>query len=524
MKRFNVAITATLVLLLLLIWQLYRFVTPSTTVGDSSHPILMYCAAGLRLPVEKIVSEYQRELGVQVEVQYGGTNSLLNQLEVAKTGDLFLAADASALDLAHDRSLVAESIPVAIQHPVIVVSPGNPHQIRSTADLMRSDIRTAMGNPDQAAIGTVVRDALQKLGTWDPLFEHITRTGVFHPTVPEVANDVKLGSVDAGIVWNSTANMMTGLEVVTAPELSEVKSTVAVAVLASCEHSAEALRFARYLAARDRGLVEFSKSGFSVVDGDGWQLRPTLTFFCGTVNRRAVESVVRDFSAREGVEINTVYNGCGILTAQMKATRQNQTSIGFPDTYMACDRYYLETVQDWFQEDSDVSDTSIVIAVAKGNPHGIDSIEDLTKPGLRITLGQPDQCTIGVLTRKVLQAANLETEIMRNVVQETTSSALLIPSVVTHAADATFAYATDTKGQQHQIDTIELSFPEATAVQPFAIAKSSDQKYLARRFFQKLMGSRESFEAAGFHFHHLREPAKSEGAIRRDSVEGDVTP
>ncbi|MDA0659635.1 MAG: molybdate ABC transporter substrate-binding protein [Planctomycetota bacterium] len=520
MKRFKAAITATLILLATLVWLLYRFMSPSTG-GVSSRPILMYCAAGLRLPVEKIVSEYQRELGIQVEVYYGGTNTLLNQLEVAQTGDLFLSADESALEMAYDRALVAESIPVAVQHPVIVVSPGNPRQIRSTADLLRSDVRSAMGNPDQAANGTVVRNALQKLGTWEPLFQHITRTGVFHPTVPEVANDVKLGSVDAGIVWNSTASMMTGLEVVSTPELSAMKSHVTIAVLASCQHSAEALRFARYLAARDRGLPAFAQSGFSVVTGDQWQSHPTLTFFCGTVNRRAVESVVRDFSAREGVTVNTVYNGCGILTAQMQATRQNQTPIGFPDTYMACDRYYLETVRDWFQEGSDVSDTSIVIAVAKGNPHGIQSIKDLAQPGLRITLGQPDQCTIGVLTRNVLRAANLETEILRNVVQETTSSALLIPSVVTNAADATFAYATDTTSEQHQIDTIELSLPEAKAIQPFAIAKSSEQKNLARRFFRKLMDSRESFEAAGFHFHDSNSPTRGVNTGSPDPAAGN---
>ena len=70
---------------------------------------------------------------------------------------------------------------------------------------------------------------------------------------------------------------------------------------------------------------------------------------------------------REGVVVNTVYNGCGILTAQMRTILDQQQGSGFPDTYMACDRYYLESVKDWFQDDVDISDTSVVIAVPKGN-------------------------------------------------------------------------------------------------------------------------------------------------------------
>jgi molybdate transport system substrate-binding protein len=229
------------------------------------------------------------------------------------------------------------------------------------------------------------------------------------------------------------------------------------------------------------------------------------------VNRRAVDSIVKAFQEREGVVVNTVYNGCGILTAQMQTIHSQQQSGGFPDTYMACDRYYLETVQDWFQEDVDVSDTEVVIALPKGNPANIRSLQDLTKPGVRISVGQPDQCTIGVLTRQLLQHEGVYDEVMKNVVTQTASSAMLIPTVATGSVDATFAYATDTLAEADKVDAIRIPSTAAQAIQPFAISRSSDFKYLSRRLYQALAQSGDAFEKAGFHF-RLNEMLKSGSA------------
>lgn len=104
------------------------------------------------------------------------------------------------------------------------------------------------------AIGTVARAALTRSGDWAALS---ARALVFKPTVNDVANDVKLGAVDAGIVWNVTVAQYSELEAVVVPELSSARSEVSVCVLQSSLQPTEALRFARYLSARDRGLRRF---------------------------------------------------------------------------------------------------------------------------------------------------------------------------------------------------------------------------------------------------------------------------
>lgn len=490
------------VLLVLLSWALWDMGQPAprdATTTDQARELKMFCAAGIRGPVELAARQYEAESGVRVALQFGGSNTLLNQLQVAKQGDLYLAADVSYLKLAQEKGLTAESVPLAHMKPVIAVAQGNPKKIEGIDDLLREDVRTALGNPDQAAIGKRARKLLTASGHWKRVQSHVTKTGTFLPTVPEAANAVKVGSADAAIIWDTTIEIVDGLEAVATPELDKGSVLVTLGVLVSSTQPTEALRFFRYLAARDKGLVHFKKSGFRPVEGDQWAETPELTFFCGAVNRRAVEEVIKAFEKREGVRINTVYNGCGILTAQMKTLRE-QNAVGFPDTYMACDTYYLDVVKDLFQEAVNVSDTEVVIAVPKGNPKGIKNLEDLTKPGMRVAIGQPEQCTIGVLTRQVLEAEKVHDAVMKNVVTQTATSALLIAPVATGAADASLAYLTDTKAESKKVDMVRISSKAALAVQPFSIAKSSQQKHLARRLYQSVSRSRDQFEQAGFHW------------------------
>ena len=61
--------------------------------GDEAKPLTLFCAAGLRQPTEQIVSAFERECGVQVQVQYGPSNTLLGQIEAGGVGDLFLVGE-----------------------------------------------------------------------------------------------------------------------------------------------------------------------------------------------------------------------------------------------------------------------------------------------------------------------------------------------------------------------------------------------------------------------------------------------
>ena len=491
---------------------------PGQTNGQPSAPLMLYCAAGLRAPIEQIAADYRRETGVQVQLQFGGSNTLLSQIEIARTGDLFLAADDSYLDLAREKKLLREALPLATMRAVIVVPKDNPKQVSGLEDLLRPDVRTALANPGQAAIGKVVREVLQSAGKWTDLEKAIVDRGVFQPTVSEVANSVKVGAADAGIVWNTTVFDQPDFAVINPPEFADAKGKVALGVLEGSLQPTAALQFGRYVTARDKGLTIFKKFGYEVIDGDDWSLSPELTFYCGSVNRRAVEPLIVEFEQREGVRVNTVYNGCGILVGQMKVIADWRQGKGFPDTYMACDRYYLDVVKDQFQDDVDISETEVVIAVRKGNPQKIQNLNDLVRHGLRVAVGQPQQCTIGVLTRNILKDEGIEGEVLKNVVAETCSSALLLPMVATGSVDAAMVYETDTRNAANDVDVIRIASPAAKAIQPFSIARSSSHKWLSRRFFDTLARHQDHFEAVGFRW-KLDEAKPEEPIVKSEPQE-----
>jgi molybdate transport system substrate-binding protein len=95
----------------------YAFKPPARSTAS----LVVYCAAGLKKPIEAIALQFEKEIGTSISLQYGGSGSLISQIQVAKQGDLFIAADDGSLADARRLQLVDEALPIAIQHPVLAV-------------------------------------------------------------------------------------------------------------------------------------------------------------------------------------------------------------------------------------------------------------------------------------------------------------------------------------------------------------------------------------------------------------------
>ena len=468
---------------------LAAFVLSASAADD---PLVVYCAAGLKKPVETIAGQYRVETGVEVQLQYGGTGTLLANIRVAKKGDLFIAADDGALADARKYEVIKEVIPLARQHPVIAVRAGNPLHIQTLDDLRRDGVRVALANPEAASVGRATKAAL---GTNYPaLAEHAVVT---KPTVADIANDLKLGAVDVAIVWNSTVALFPGLEAVEAPELSARVENVSVAVLSFAQESAAALRFARYLAAPEKGGVVFKTSGLSPVTGDQWAARPELILYSGGVNRPAIEGLLREFADREGAEVTTVFNGCGVLCASMKAMAE-ASSPKFPDAYYACDLCFVPPVARYFPEAVVLTETGIGLAVQKGNPRQVHTLSDLAQPGLRVGVCNAQQSTLGFITRGLLRSVNLETNVQKNVVVQVPTADFLINQLRAGALDAAIVYQVNAAPQSNHLDYLELDLPGAKAVQPFSVRGDSQHRQLATRLLDSLRAHQARFETAGF--------------------------
>jgi ABC-type molybdate transport system substrate-binding protein len=381
--------------------------------------------------------------------------------------------------------------PLATMQAVVAVPKGNPKQLAKLDDLLREDVRLAQASPEAAAIGKLTHDALLHSGQWDTL---LARTSVFKTTVNEVANDVKVGAVDAGIVFDAVLHDYDTLDAVALPELQPVQARVAVAVLKASGQPKQALHFARYLAARDKGLAKYREFGFQPVDGDAWTEQPEITLYSGSMLRPAIEKTIIDFEQREGVKVTRVYNGCGILVAQMKAGQ-------VPDAYFACDLEFMNQVRGLFPDSDNVSQNELVILVKKGNPHGIKSLHDLAKPDLRVGIGHEKQCAMGWLTQKTFAEGGVKDEVMKNVVVQTPTGDMLVNQMRSGSLDAAVAYLSNAAGSGDFLDAIRIKgIPCSVATQPFGVAKDSAHKQVAERLRQAIRAesSKERFTSEGF--------------------------
>ena len=454
-------------------------------------PLIVFCAASNRPVLEAIRADYEAEFQTPLQIEYGATQTILAAHEISRSGDLFLPADDSYLDQARAKNLIDEALPLARMRAVIAVPKGNPKQFKTLDDLLAEGVRIVQANPEATAIGKLTHEALSRAGTWDRL---AARTVALKTTVNEVANDMKVGTADAGIVWDVVLTPMPELEAVRLPELDAIVANVSIAVLKSSQQPQRALHFARYVQAADKGLKKYREFGFEPVAGDAWSVYPELTVYAGAMLRPAIDRTIRDFEQREGVRVTRVYNGCGVLVAQMKA---GQT----PDAYFACDREFMQQVAELFPSPENVAQNELVILVQKGNPKGIKSLKDLAKPGLRVGVGHEKQCAMGWLTQKTLKAEKVETAVMENVTVQSPSGDMLVNQMRAGSLDAAVAYLSNAAGASEFLDAVRIKgLPCSVATQPFAVAKSTEHRQLATRLLERLKSaeSRQRFLDEGF--------------------------
>jgi molybdate transport system substrate-binding protein len=490
MNLAKTAFLASVALLVGLTVLLYSQMTGS--LGQVGPPLVVYCAEALRMPMEAIKDDFEKATKQPVELRYGASQAILTQLQITQQGDLFLPADDSYLELAREKDLVAEALPLATMHPVVVTRPGFDRPIKSWNDVVAPGVKLGIANPDAAAIGKVLRDQLKKLGLWDAVTK---QQPALLGTVSDVGTAVQLGAIDVGVIWDSITKNYPKVNVVDVPELKGVAAQVPIAVTKRSAQPTQALRFARFAAAKDRGLLHFQQHGFTAyAHADRWAMTPELVVYAGSMLRPAIETTLDEFQKREGVRITTVYNGCGILVGQMKTKER-------PDVYFSCDTQFMNQVRDLFGEPTKISTNQLVIAVPKGNKYGVQTLKDLGKPGLKVGVGHEQQCALGAITKETFLTTGVYAAVQKNVAVQAPSGDLLIVQLRAGSLDVVVCYQSNVTPYGNEIDAVPVTgIPCAKPEQPLAIGKDCPYPQLAQRLEAALQSveSKRRFEELGF--------------------------
>jgi molybdate transport system substrate-binding protein len=169
------------------------------------------------------------------------------------------------------------------------------------------------------------------------------------------------------------------------------------------------------------------------------------------------------------------------------------------DVYAAASpRYPEELAAAGFVERPEPFATNrLVVIVPAGNPAGIESVDDLGAPGVRLVVGA-EGVPIGDYTRTVLDSLG-KTDVLDNVVSNEDDVRGVLGKVVMGEADAGFVYVTDARVAGDDVQTIELP-AQALAQYEIALVVEGEHREAAEAFVQLVLGpeGRQALEAAGF--------------------------
>ncbi len=233
--------------------------------SSKSEAVSLYAGAGLRDAVEALRTEFTRQKGVKVDVDYAGSGVVLARVQADPMADLFLPADVWYIDRLREKTNQVEtSVPVARLVPVLIVAKGNPKRVFTLSDLTRPEIKTALGNPKACQIGRLCKRMLDRTGlSWERVADEESLT------VNELAIWVKMDAVDAAVVWDSTAATVSDrVDVLTLDAKPDEISMVNCALMKSAPNPKAAREFIEFMAGPE-GQKIFEQTGFTGVQSAG---------------------------------------------------------------------------------------------------------------------------------------------------------------------------------------------------------------------------------------------------------------
>ncbi|MDD2599699.1 MAG: molybdate ABC transporter substrate-binding protein [Kiritimatiellae bacterium] len=247
----------------LLIWLAAALRMALPAAAETPTTLMLFCGAGVRPAAEALISAFEAQHPkVRVSPTYGGSGQLLGQIGSIRKGDVFMPVEAFYIDRAIEMG-VAE---VTTQHtigwfvPVIFTKKDNPHAITKLADLAQPGVRLGVGDERSCAIGITTVALLEQVGS---TAEAIRANIVYKSaTVDELALAVRLGTVDAVIVWEAVARYYTRFGVIV-PLAEGVKHAAEISIvrLKSTNSPAAADAFIDFVVAPE-GQALLAKLGY----------------------------------------------------------------------------------------------------------------------------------------------------------------------------------------------------------------------------------------------------------------------
>ncbi len=215
--------------------------------------LTVFAASSLREAFSAIGQQFEAQHpGVNVALQFAGSQELRVQLENGAAADVFASADEKQMALV--RELVLQPAVFARNEPVLVVPLDNPAGLRVFADLPKA--RRIVLGAQEVPIGAYAARILAAANL-DLEGRVVSR----ELNVRQVLAKVELGEADAAIVYRTDA-ARAGVRVIAIPPAINVTAEYPIAVLARARQPRLAEQFVA-LVRSPAGRAVLARFGFS---------------------------------------------------------------------------------------------------------------------------------------------------------------------------------------------------------------------------------------------------------------------
>lgn len=227
--------------------------------GDDT--LLVFAATSLTDAMNEAAAEFEATSGTQVEVSYGPSRALAQQIARGASPDLYFAAGQPPMDLLIEGGQIAEDgVALLLSNKIVLITSKDAPGIGSVDELVDAGLeRIAMPDPEIAPAGSYTRAALQNLDVWERMLPSM----VFANDVRATLSYVETGNADGGFLYQTdaaTSDAVSVLDIVPTDSYPNVVYPAAVVQGAeNMEGAAAMLKFLQGDAAREI----FSRHGFT---------------------------------------------------------------------------------------------------------------------------------------------------------------------------------------------------------------------------------------------------------------------
>ena len=211
-----------------------------------------------------------------------------------------------------------------------------------------------------------------------------------------------------------------------------------------------------------------------------------ITAFCGSASKPVLEEAAESFYKETGIRVDLNLGGSGTMLSQMKLSRRGDVYIpGSPD-------YMIKAIRQGLVDPDSVAILAyliIAIDVQHGNPKNIQTLTDLTRPGIRVAIGNPEAVCVGLYAAEMLERNGLLHQVQKNIVTHAHSCEATASLLALKKVDAVIGWDVFSKWNPEEIDTVLLRPHEIPRIAyiPAAISTYSRDKKSAQSFINFLI-------------------------------------